>query len=222
MNTKIKIAIADDHTILRKGVIELIRSFDEFELVLEAINGEDLLHKLEDCQRVPDICLLDINMPKKNGYDTAKEMKEKWPAIKILAFSMHDSEYAVHRMLKMGVNGYLLKNATDEELRDALNSIHTKAFYAPKFVSEMLVRQLNERDRSQKDISQREFQFLSYCGSDLTYKEIGDKMKLNVRTVEKFRDSLFEKLKIKTRASLVVFATNIGLSFGQHEDSQPC
>jgi DNA-binding NarL/FixJ family response regulator len=211
-NNSIKIAIADDHTILRKGVIELINSFGPFEVIIDAVNGRDLLDQLEKSIVQPDICVIDINMPELNGYETALILRAQWPKIKILALSMYSNEYSIIKMLRNGAHGYILKETDPTELKDALLSVYHHSFYHSDLVSGRMMSKVKDEAGSDLGISDRELEFLSLCSTDLTYKEIAEKMNLSPRTVEGYRDSLFHKLNIKSRPGLVVFANKIGLN----------
>ena len=120
---KIKIAIADDHGLFRKGLSEIVAGFDNMSIVFEAGNGSELLEQLKKTAQPPDICILDINMPVMNGYETAAALKKEWPKIKVLALSMYDTEFNIIKMLKAGARGYVLKDAEPKELQKALNTI---------------------------------------------------------------------------------------------------
>ena len=211
-NSIIKIAIADDHTILRKGVIELINSFGPFRVIIDAVNGRDLLDQLEKAAVLPDVCVIDINMPELNGYETAVILREQWPNIKILALSMYSNEYSIIKMLRTGAHGYILKETDPIELKDALLSVYNHSYYHSELVSGRMVSKVKDEGGGDLGISDRELEFLSLCSTDLTYKEIAEKMNLSPRTVEGYRDSLFHKLNIRSRPGLVVFANKIGLN----------
>lgn len=209
--SEIKIALADDHTILRKGVIELVNSFEDCIVIIEATNGKDLITKIEAAPVLPDVCIIDINMPEQNGYETAVIIKQRWSSIKILALSMYNNEYSIIKMLRNGAHGYILKDADPSELNIAIQSVHKQSFYH----SELITGRILSRSKTKDDvlgITEREWEFLSLCSTDLSYKDIAEKMKLSPRTVEGYRDSLFRKLDIKSRSGLVVFANNIGLN----------
>jgi DNA-binding NarL/FixJ family response regulator len=209
---KIRIAIADDHTIIRKGVMELINTFGEFEVILDAVNGADLLQKIAAAPQLPDICMLDINMPELDGYETAKAIRSRWPDIRILALSMYDSEYNIIRMLRSGANGYILKETDPKELRRALNEIYERSFYHSEIVTGRLINKLHQNaSTADFEFSEREQQFLSLCCTEMSYKGMAEQMNLSPRTVEGYRDALFEKLNIRTRTGLVIFAIRIGL-----------
>lgn len=205
----IKVALADDHTIVRKGVSEIINAFDHFEVLFDAPNGQMLIDKMEHSPVLPDICVLDINMPEMNGYATAEYIRQHWPDIKILALSMYDSEYNIIKMLKSGANGYILKETSAMELQKALQEVYDKSFYHSELVSGRVIAMM-QQGRKDNTITEREMEFLSHCCSDLSYKEIGSLMNLSGRTVEGYRDSLFQKLNIKTRTGLALFAIRIG------------
>jgi two-component system, NarL family, invasion response regulator UvrY len=203
----IHLAVADDHAIVRKGICAIIQSFGGFEIDIEADNGEELINKLEKAKTIPDICLLDINMPQKNGYDALIDIKIKWPTIKILVLTIFTNEYAIIRMLRSGANGYILKNCNPLDLKNALLTIQKSGYFHSDFLSTKANTEVSQLPK----ITDKEIQFLSLCCIDGGYKEIADLMGLSVRTVEGYRDSLFEKLKIKTRTGLVMYAISIGI-----------
>lgn len=141
MNTPkaIKVAVADDHTVMRKGVIELINSFGEFHVVMDAVNGKELIEKMEAASELPDICILDINMPVRNGYETASHIKQHWPGVKILALSMLSEEFSVIRMLRNGASGYILKDCDPMELRRALLGVYSHSFYHSELLTNKFI-----------------------------------------------------------------------------------
>jgi two-component system, NarL family, invasion response regulator UvrY len=211
MKSLIKTAIADDHTIVRKGVIELINAFGDFEVVIEASNGRDLIQKIEKSSLQPDVCLLDVQMPEMNGYEAALELKSRWPKIKVLALSMYDNEQAVIKMLKNGALGYILKETDPKELREALLQVYEGNYYHSEVTTSSIKTNQKAGKPLEMNITEREMAFLPYCCTDLTYKEISEKMNLSVRTIEGYRDTLFQKFNIKSRSGLVVLAMSMGL-----------
>lgn len=212
MKNQITIAIADDHTILRKGVIELINSFGPFKVVIDAVNGKDLIEQLEAATTLPHVCVMDINMPELNGYETAAILKQRWPAIKILALSMYSNEYSIIKMLRNGAHGYILKETDPSELQEAILSIYQHSYYHSELVSGRMMSKVKAHENTELGISDRELEFLTLCATDLTYKEIAEVMNLSPRTVEGYRDSLFNKLNVRSRPGLVVFANKMGLN----------
>lgn len=212
---KIKVALVDDHRLFRKGMAELINSFPSYTVFCEAANGLELQNLIKPGQ-LPDLLLLDVNMPQMNGYDCMQWLSDFYPQIPVLALSMLDSDKNILRMLKMGIKGYLLKDAHPHELLSAMNSIMQKGFFYSDLVTGKLIHSLG-RPEEEKDaqilgkLTEKEIQFLILCCSELTYKEIADKMFISPRTADGYRDKLFEKLEIKSRVGLVIFAIRHGL-----------
>lgn len=210
-----KIALADDHTLLRKGVANLVQNFG-YTVVLESDNGRELTESIAK-GNIPDLVLLDINMPEKDGYETSLWLKENYPDIKVLALSMYDDETAIIRMLKNGVRGYILKDAEPAELRTAIESVFNKGFYYSEMVTGRLMRTItdmeDEGNNSRKilNLTERETDFLKLACSEMTYKEIAAEMHLSPRTIDGYRDTLFEKLEIKTRTGLAIYAIKNGI-----------
>lgn len=211
----IKICIADDHLLFRKGLTELISDFGNVELLFDAGNGEQLLEKLSAAKELPDVCILDINMPVMNGFDTAKAIKKKWPKMKMLALSMSDNEFSIIRMLRAGANGYVLKDVEPLELKRAITTIYTKGFYHSEIITGRLLRMSQDRTPEEEErdsLTDKEIQFLEFCCSELTYKDIAERMGHSPRTIDGYRDNLFIKLNIKSRTGLVIYAIRKGLA----------
>ncbi len=206
-----KVAITDDHTLLRTGLTGLVNSFTNFTVVLQAGNGKEL-QKLLDPKDLPDIVMMDINMPEMDGYDTAQWLRSTYPQVNILALSMMDTESAIIRMIKNGARGYVLKDAEPGELNEALNSVMTKGYYYNDLVTGKLIFSINKLGSEENEIkslmnlSEKEVAFLKLVCTDLTYKEIADQMNIGIRTVDGYRDTLFSKLQVRSRVGLVLFA----------------
>ena len=208
----ITIALADDHAILRKGVAEMLSKFDNMSVIMEAGNGSELITKMQSAKALPHVCILDINMPVMNGYDTAAEIKKKWPEVKILALSMYDTELNVIKMIRNGANGYVLKDSDPEELRFAISEVCRHGFYHSELVTGRMLHILHDTDsKINVEMNDRESQFLVYCCTELTYKEIADQMFLSPRTIDGYRESLFKKLNITTRTGLAMYAMKAGI-----------
>lgn len=207
----IQIALADDHAILRKGVTELLSKFEGMTVMMEAGNGAELLDKMSKAAVLPDVCIVDINMPEMNGYDTAMGIRKKWPAVKILALSMYDTEVNIIKMLRCGANGYVLKDANPEELKTAIEEVYKNDFYHSELVTGRMLRMLQDTDKSLAVVSAREMQFMALACTEMTYKEIAEEMELSPRTVDGYRESLFQKLDIKSRTGLAIYAIKAGI-----------
>jgi len=206
----IRIALADDHAILRKGVAELVSKFDEMTVMMEAGNGKELLDKMSASKSLPDVCIIDINMPEMNGYETAKAIKTKWPDIKILALSMYDTEVNIIKMLRNGANGYVLKDANPEELRTAIKEVHKHGFYHSDMVTSRMLLML-QKDKLHNEITDKEMKFMELACSEMTYKEIAEALELSPRTIDGYRESLFAKLDVKSRTGLAIYAIKAGI-----------
>jgi len=214
MSDKIKLALADDHNLFRKGVEELIEDFENMEVLYSVENGKELIGKLQTATILPDVCLLDINMPGMNGFETAKKIKELWPDMKILAVSVYDSEFNILGILRAGGGGYILKDSQPAILRIAIESLHKNGFYHSELVSGKILHQYisKPKETSSSELNENEIQFLKLCCSEMTYKEIADIMKISHRTIDGYRDQLFEKLNIKSRTGLVIYALKRGIA----------
>ena len=214
----VQIAIVDDHTLFRKGMISLIQVLkNRYDILFEAENGNDLKEKLHP-QAIPDIILMDINMPGMDGFASVQWLNANFPSVKVLVVSMIEKEESIMRMLKLGVKGYLCKDVEPEILEEALTAIMDKGFYYTDFVTGSLVHTLQKGTDFDSDIDQligglnkKEKEFIHYACSELTYNEIAAKMFLSPKTVEGYRYSLFDKLKVKSRVGLAIFAIKNGL-----------
>lgn len=202
------IVIVDDHILIAKALQSIISNFDSFEVLYECENGKELQAKFNLKSNIPDIVLLDISMPIMNGFETAEWITINHPNVLIMALSMQDDEQSVIKMIKNGTKAYLLKNSHPAELETALNTLAKNGFYYPDWVTSTLCTNLvkNQIEKSNINFSLREIEFLKYTITELTYKEIADKMCCSPRTIEGYRDHLFEKLELKTRVGLAVFA----------------
>ena len=213
VNNKIHVAVADDHTLLRNALARLITSFEGYKVIFEAGDGKEVKEKLTQ-HIIPDIILLDVNMPDIDGYETAKWIYKNFPQVKILALSMFSDENTIIRMLRLGAKGYIMKNAEPEELKEALDSVLKKDFYLSEYISGKIISGLHkDMDAPEAPIvlSDKEKEFLQLVCSEFTYKDIATKMYVSPRTVDDYRNSLFEKLKVKTRVGLVLYAIRNGL-----------
>jgi DNA-binding NarL/FixJ family response regulator len=201
---QINIAIVDDHTLFRNGVAALMGEFEELNVVFEAENGEQLQQKLVK-HPMPQVILMDINMPVMDGYATTKWLKENYPQIKVLALSMFEDDKAVIKMIRNGASGYVLKESKPSELLEAIKSINEKGVYINELVSGKLLRSVFDK-KELPGFSKKEIEFLKLCCSELTYKEIADQMTVSPRTVDNYREALFLKLSLKSRTGLVLYA----------------
>jgi two-component system invasion response regulator UvrY len=206
------VALVDDHTLLRNGLASVINSFAGYKVLFEADNGRRFTEMLNP-DDLPEVVLLDVTMPEMNGYETAAWIKTHYPQIRVLALTMIHDERSIIKMLRNGAKGYLLKDSELTELKKALDSIVSKGIYINELMYNNIVQSMNnqvmdEDSERQKaiDLTEREKEFLRWLCSDKSYKEIASAMFLSPRTIDGYRDILFDKLKVASRVGLVIFA----------------
>lgn len=203
----IPVAIADDHQLFLKSLALLVSQIPNFEMVVEALNGKDLLNKLAVTKATPEIFLIDVDMPVMDGLATTFELRKIYPLAKIVALSMKDDDKSILSMLKAGCCAYLLKDIHPNEFEKALFQVYTMGYYYSdvtyKFAKQMI---LGSNDPKNIKFTQKEIIFLQLACSDLPYKEIASEMNLSERTIDGYRESLFEKLNVRSRTGMVLEA----------------
>jgi DNA-binding NarL/FixJ family response regulator len=203
------VVIVDDHVLVAKAIASLIDQMDRYEVLFEAENGLLFVDWMKKRKTLPDIVLLDINMPKMNGYETAAWLKGNHPGVLAIALTMFNDEPSIINMIKAGVSGYLLKDIHPVELERALDFVVEKGFYYSEWVANRLVKTITDDNNPRQlnaKLTDKERHFLTLVCSEMTYKEIAHEMKLSTRTVEGYRDQLFVKLNVKSRVGLVLYA----------------
>jgi DNA-binding NarL/FixJ family response regulator len=210
-----KVVLVDDHSLLREALSSLIGGFEEFQVIGSLDNGHELIRSLSDGLR-PDLILLDLNMPVLDGFDTAKWLQTNHPDIKLLVLTMYDSEIALIRLLQTGVKGFLKKDTHPNELHNALKSVCNNGFYYSHDTTGKLASMFQRNPDNQKFIenailTENEIEFLRLASTDLTYKEIASKLSISPRVIDSYRDGLFEKLDVKSRVGLAIYAVKNGI-----------
>ncbi len=205
-----KIAIVDDHVLIAKALTALIENFPHYSVLFEAENGRHLIEKFKLPKNIPDIALVDISMPEMDGFETAKWIKKHHPDVLIVALSAQNDDQSLINMVKAGAKGYLLKNTHPTLLEKALDSLVANGYYYPDWAANKVFSSLSDDKIKQVSFTDRENEFLRHCCSEMTYKEIAEKMICSVHTVEGYRDNLFEKLGLKTRVGLAIYAIRNG------------
>lgn len=201
---KISIGIVDDHQLFLKSLGLMLESFKEFNVVVMAVNGADLQKKLSE-NDLPEIMLIDVNMPVMDGIETAKWLSQTHPEIKLVALSMNDADKTIIAMIKAGCCAYMLKDTHPNELEKALTEIHAKGFYNSD-VSNINYRRLLLAENDTPEITEKEHIFLQYVCSDMTYKQIAAEMHVGERTVDGYRENLFHKFNVQSRVGLALEA----------------
>ncbi|MCC6288810.1 MAG: response regulator transcription factor [Chitinophagaceae bacterium] len=211
----IKVAIADDHKIFRKGVILSLRPYTNIKFVLEAENGEELLNGLSAAE--PDIVLMDLRMPVKDGIEATKIISKDFPKIHVIVLTMYEDERFVSHLMENGANGYLLKSADPSEIKKAIVEVVTKGYYLNNFVNKVLLKKSHARTKtipslnSEIVISDKEREVLRLLCMEFTATEIAQKMEISPRTVEAIKDRLMARFNVKNTAGLVFFAVRNNL-----------
>jgi len=215
MKQTIKLAMADDHALLRNALAGLINSFENCKVICEANNGKELIAKIEN-NGVPDVILLDLSMPVMDGFETATWLTTNYPKIHILMLTMYDSELTLIRLLQAGVKGFLKKDIDPIELKFAINSVVQEGYYYSTHTAGRLANLFrnNKKDNIRLQntmLTDQEIDFLKLTCTDMTYKEIAHKMNLTPRSVDALRDQLFIKLDVKSRVGLAMVAIKNGI-----------
>lgn len=211
MGSKKTIAIVDDHILIAQAIKGIIANFENFETICECENGQELIDKIKTHHVLPDIVLLDISMPVMDGFQTADWLQKNHPEVLVMVLSMQNDEQSVIKMVKNGAKSYLLKNSHPRELESALLKLVENGFYYPEWASKIIFSSINKTsNEALSKLTEREKEFLKYTITEKSYKEIAELMFCSPRTVESYRDNLFEKLNLKSRVGLAVYAIKNG------------
>jgi len=215
MNTKSKIVLAEDHTILREGLRSLLSSSQDFEVIGEAADGREAIRSVEKLK--PDLILIDLSMPRMNGMEAIREIRRVSKEVKILVLTVHKSEEYVLATFKAGADGYVLKDATHQELLMAIKSVlKGRNYISPEISEKVLEGYLEGRKRlksqtSWETLTPREREILKLIAEGYKNKEIAEELCISVKTVEKHRSNLMEKLNLHNAQALTAFAIEKGL-----------
>jgi two-component system invasion response regulator UvrY len=198
--------VADDHHLFRTGIISVIHSFGpEYRVISEASNGKELVEKLQ-AGPLPQILLLDMNMPFMDGYSAARQIYRKHPSVKIIVLTMLEDEATMIRMLRLGISGYLGKDVDPDILKQAIDTTIEKGFYYTDVLTGKLIEILNQDVEIAPSLTDRELEFIDLACSEFTYKQIAEQMNLSAKTIDGYRQSVFDKLNVRSRVGMVLYA----------------
>lgn len=204
---KYTVVVVDDHTLLSQAIQTMVNTFDDFHVLYTCKNGKELIDNFtEQTHQLPNIVLMDINMPIMNGIETTEWITKNYPNVNVMALSVEDDDTTILQMLKVGAIGYLLKDTEKEVLEKALIETAQNGFYHTKAVTNLLMKSITGNIQQKIDLKEREITFLKLACSELTYKEIADIMCLSPKTIDNYRNDLFLKLNVKNRVGLVMYA----------------
>jgi DNA-binding NarL/FixJ family response regulator len=212
---RLKVYIADDHTLFRKAMVNLLRSFERIIEVKDAENGKELLALIRN--EVPDVVLIDLQMPVMDGSEASNQIIQRYPDVKIIVLTMHDSNKFILHMMDMGVHAFLLKNTEPDELEQAIYAVADKDFYHNELVATVLRKNVKERQAGQRpnfehaDLTDREREILQLICQELTMKEIGQRLYLSENTVRNHRVNIMDKVGVNNIVGLVKYAYETGI-----------
>ncbi|OSY88729.1 ligand-binding protein SH3 [Tenacibaculum holothuriorum] len=205
---KYSVVVVDDHTLLSQAIEGMVNTFNKFKVLYTCKNGKEVAEKFKASPRnIPDIVLVDVNMPVMNGIETTEWIVENYPNVHVMALSVEDADGTILKMLKAGAGGYLLKDTKKEVLEQALLEMIENGFYHTRDVTTLLLDSVSGKNgRNNIHFKDNELKFMRLACSELTYKEIAEKMFLSPKTIDGYRDSLFTKLDVRNRVGLVMYA----------------
>ena len=211
----IKIGLVDNYRLIRMAMSYMINHFNDIYICLEVDNNIELLRELDE-GNIPDVILINLNTPEMYGYETVKLLKSNFPDIPIIIVCNNDSELIIIQLLLLGVQAFLRKNAHPDELKSAIESVLKTGYYYSNSTTRKLINLIYNKNKTTLDtqryiLNEKEVVFLKLAGTEFTYKEIANEMKLSPRTIDKLRDNLFVRFSIKNRVGLVLLALKAGL-----------
>lgn len=205
----IKVGLVDDHAIFRDGLANLLNEYPDITVTFKCRSGIELKKEIETVG-IPDVVLMDINMPGMDGHEATLWLKQQYPEIHIMAVSMFEDDINIIKMLKNGAGGYILKESNAKEVARGIRTINEHGYFMNEIISGRLIHSIQEGNQSDKEkqikITTKELEFLRHCCSELTYKEIADQMQVSPRTVDNYREDLFRKLQLRSRTGLVLYS----------------
>lgn len=211
-SSPVKVALVNSHQLYRKGLAAILSSNNDIQVISEASSSKEYFIKTEK-NAIPDVVITNISLPQEDGYSFCKQLKKRQNSIKILATGIYYDEKAIIRMLTNGANGYITKDTSEKDLAHAILQVHQQGYYYPSSLSEVIFKALHEYHKEEWVFTKEENQFLQYCCTEMSYKEIAKKMRKQQRSIEWLRDNMFKRLMVHTRVGLVMYAIKTGLVY---------
>jgi len=207
----ILLAIADDHEAFRKGICLYLESLGGLKFIIEAENGKVLIDRIKKSKIKPEICIIDIQMPEMNGFETVTAIKENWEDMHVLVISSFMDDWHAEKMIMLGASGYLSKDTSPKEIKNAIETISKYGVYFTEFFSHKK-RIFSERNKLELPaLTPMEMKVLKFSNQELTWGEIAEELKTTQKSVEGYRNSLYRKLGVKSKVGLLLFAIRAGV-----------
>ncbi|CAM3661850.1 response regulator transcription factor [Flavobacterium gelidilacus] len=203
---KHSIVLVEDHTLLSQAIAGIVDKFESFKVSYLCKNGAELVEQFKSKNNIPEIVLMDINMPIMNGIETTEWITKNHPEVAVLALTVEEDENTILKMVRAGAKGYLLKDVDKQTLEIALLRIIETGVYHSNIVTDALMNSVTGKNQEEATLKENEIEFLKLICTELTYKEVADKMNLSPKTIDGYRDNLFVKLNVKNRIGLVLYA----------------
>ena len=215
LTDKIRVLLADDHTILRAGLRMMLNAQPDIEVIGEASSGREAV--AITAHLAPDVVIMDISMPEMNGIEATRQIKKQFPDVRVLILTMHENEGYLFQSLRAGASGYMMKEAADTELIQAIRTVQAGRFYLSPIAQSMMVGDYlqrvhaGEEKDSYNDLTEREREILVLVAEGLTNNQIAEKLIISPKTVDTHRTHVMDKLNLHSRAELVKYAMRRGL-----------
>ncbi|MHB8207645.1 response regulator [Mucilaginibacter sp.] len=207
----IRVAFAEDHVSVRQGIVSCLHEMGGITVAIQANNGEEMINQLMTTTRVPDICIIDISMPKMDGFLLLTEIKRRWPRMGALILTKHTVDPFINKMIKIGANGYLTKESSVEEIKDALLSIHQTGYYYSEIAGIEKFNSVHSNDTKPVQLNDNQTELLMLLAAGMTNKQIAIKINKTAKSIKSRLERLCIKLKVNGRAELIVYAIKSGI-----------
>lgn len=207
---KILVAYADDHNMFRKLLVKHLESDDRIKVILQGTDGADLLAQISGSGILPDVCLIDINMPNMGGLELLCKIRKEWPSVKCIILTAFNDDTKIITMINHGANGYLIKNSDPEVVIMAIKETFATGYYYSDVADSRMFRLVLTQKIKADTFSEIEIAIMKYCCTSLTYPEIANELGIGFRSLDAYREKLFSKLEINSRIGIAIAAIKLG------------